>query len=209
MQSLDVTLFQSLKHFHKQVLQNSIHSRCYDFNKMEFLAAIGKIWQQAFKRISIIHAWRDCGLFPYNPEIVLQKFCEKEPDQAPVIPSYPTTPRTPQSLWKAVADFMRSSGLFDDAEALDKYMLFLKGADFQAVSGAQAKEDLKHTQAAEKARQARSKWKNTRVQKEGVLRAADWAAIQYQKEVDKLTAAKEAYEKAQKHLQQKKAKVEK
>jgi hypothetical protein len=46
---------------------------------------------------------------------------------------------------------MRSSKLFDHVEALDKYMLFLKEADFQTVSGPQAKKHLKYTQAAERA----------------------------------------------------------
>ena len=49
---------------------------------------------------------------------------------------------------------MESSSVFDNADALDKFILFLKEADFQAVSDAQVKEDLKHTQAAEKAHQA-------------------------------------------------------
>src|SRR5437667_11342668 len=56
MQSLDVILFQLLKCFHKQILKRSIHSGCYDFNKMKFLTEIERIWQQAFKRSSIIHS---------------------------------------------------------------------------------------------------------------------------------------------------------
>ena len=80
-------------------------------------------------------------------------------------------------------------------------MLFLKEADFQAVSGAQAKDDLKYTQAAEKARQARSKQQNTHVQKGGVLKASQYLAIKHQEEIDALTAAKKACEKAQACLQ--------
>jgi len=167
-------------------LDQAIHNGCYDFNKIEFLAAIGKIQKQAFKKTSVIHAWCECGLVPYNPEIVLQKICEKESEpvsQPPTIPSQPTTSRTPWSLQKAVADFLECSQVFYQPDILDKYMLFFKGADFQAVSGAQAKENLKHSQAAELACRTRSKRKITRVQKRGVLRAADYKAIEYKKEL--------------------------
>jgi hypothetical protein len=51
---------------------------------------------------------------------------------------------------------------------------------------------LSYTQAAEKARQARSKRKGTRIQKGGVLRAGDWRKIQQQKEEDTLTIAERA-----------------
>ena len=74
MQSLNVILFQPLKYFHKLALENSIHSGYYDFNKVEFLAEIGKIRQQAFKKRSIIHSWHDVDLLSYNSEIILQKF---------------------------------------------------------------------------------------------------------------------------------------
>ena len=68
---------------------------------------------------------------------------------------------------------------------------------------------MKHTQAAEKARNARAKQKNTRVQKGGVLLAREYFAIQQQKEVDALTAAEQAAEKAQQKLEQKHNKIKK
>ena len=42
MQLLDVAIFSLSKRFHKQALEKAIRSSCYDFNKVEFLAAIGK-----------------------------------------------------------------------------------------------------------------------------------------------------------------------
>ena len=68
-----------------------------------------------------------------------------------------------------------------DNESLTKderFKKFMKGACIQVTSGAIAKEKLKHTQAAEKARNARAKWKNIRVQKEGILLAREYFAIQ-------------------------------
>ena len=136
-------------------MENSIHSGCYNFNKVEFLAEIGKIQQQAFKKRSIIHSWRDVGLLPYNPEIVLQKIRKNEspkPSTSPqaLIPApiSEITPQTPRSFKQML---MR---VLIDNESLakdERFKKFMKGACIQVTSGAIAKEKLKHTQAAEKA----------------------------------------------------------
>ena len=91
----------------------------------------------------------------------------------------------------------------------ERFKKFMKGACIQIASGAIAKEKLKHTQAAEKARNTRAKWKNTRIQKGGVLLAREYFAIQQQKEVDALTATEQAAEKAQQKLERERNKIKK
>ena len=91
----------------------------------------------------------------------------------------------------------------------ERFKKFMKGACIQVASGAIAKKKLKHTQAAEKTRNIWTKWKNTRIQKEGVLLAGDYFAIQRQKKVDALTAAEQAAEKAQQKLERERNKIKK
>jgi DDE superfamily endonuclease len=83
LQPLDVVLFQPFKHFHSKAVDYATRTGCGDFSKLEFLAAIGSIRQQTFKKNSILSSFRECGLVPFNPSIVLAKVQEYE---APVDP---------------------------------------------------------------------------------------------------------------------------
>ena len=58
-----------------------------------------------------------------------------------------------------------------------RFRKFMKDACIQITSEVIVKKKLKHTQAAEKARNTQVKWKNIRVQKEGVLLAREYFAI--------------------------------
>lgn len=48
-------------------------------DKADFLAFIPEIREKAFKRDTIIHAFRDRGIYPWDPEIVLAPLREKAP----------------------------------------------------------------------------------------------------------------------------------
>jgi hypothetical protein len=82
--SLDVVLFQPYKHFHAKMVDEATRTGCTRFDKLEFLAAIKGIHQTTFKRNSILSAFRESGLIPHNPQIVLQKLQEYLPPYASV-----------------------------------------------------------------------------------------------------------------------------
>ena len=73
LQSLDVVIFQSFKHYHRQAVEAATRTGCTNFNKLEFLDAIHTIRSRTFKPSIIILEWRQSGLIPYNPKIALQK----------------------------------------------------------------------------------------------------------------------------------------
>jgi DDE superfamily endonuclease/Tc5 transposase DNA-binding domain len=73
LQPLDVVLFQPYKHFHAKAVDRATRKGCTHFDKYEFLAAITSIRAETFKRNSILSSFRECGLIPYNPQIVLKK----------------------------------------------------------------------------------------------------------------------------------------
>ena len=103
LQPYDVVVFQPFKHYHKQAVEAITRTGCTDFNKVEFLNAIDSIRLQTFKQRTILSAWEQAGLYPYNPEIVLQKLEPSRPqtpqpvncDNATI---NPTTP-TPKTVW--------------------------------------------------------------------------------------------------------------
>ena len=71
LQPLDVVVFQPLKHYHAEAIDQATHPGCSDSNKDEFLSAIGSIREQAFKPTTIISSFQKTGLILYNPDKVL------------------------------------------------------------------------------------------------------------------------------------------
>ena len=68
-----------------------------------------------------------------------------------------------------------------DNESFEKnsrFRKFMKSACIQVASEVQIKKKLKHTQTAEKTHQTQVKHKNTHIQKEEILHADDYFAIQ-------------------------------
>jgi len=166
LQPLDVVVFQPLKHFHAEAVEQATRTGCSDFNKIEFLAAIDSIRVQAFKHSTILSVFRKCGLIPYSTSIILSKLQESTPP--PTYHAYASTspehvqPQTPsrQRLSKFVPTSRTVHSLKQHADYLwqadptsDNFCIslnfFLKGSLAQAHSGAQAQDDLQYTQAAD------------------------------------------------------------
>ncbi|KAJ6436359.1 hypothetical protein O9K51_11073 [Purpureocillium lavendulum] len=73
LQPLDVGVFRSYKHWHQQVLYREIANGATDFSKTDFLYHLQEIRTRTFKKHTILSAWEKCGLFPYNPAVVLDQ----------------------------------------------------------------------------------------------------------------------------------------
>ncbi|KAJ6436476.1 pol-like protein [Purpureocillium lavendulum] len=73
LQPLDVGVFRSYKHWHQQVLYREIANGATDFSKTDFLYHLQEIRTRTFKKCTILSAWEKCGLFPYNPAVVLDQ----------------------------------------------------------------------------------------------------------------------------------------
>ena len=50
-----------------------------DYGKLEFLASLQTIRSQTFKKSTIRSAFKNTGLIPYNPEIVIRKIKALKP----------------------------------------------------------------------------------------------------------------------------------
>jgi len=162
LQPLDVVLFQPYKHYHAKAIDYASRTGCGDFNKLEFLAAIGSIRQQTFKKHSILSSFRECGLVPFQPGIVLAKVREFEaprdprrlstpPPDLPGFTPEPITPMTDRALQRhaealEIATPSRKGALEEQ---------FKKGALIVAKCSAQLRATLAENTAAERERKAR------------------------------------------------------
>jgi len=79
LQPLDVGCFQPNKHYHREAVNEATRMGNRDYNRMDFFADIERIRHQTFKESTIKSSFKKTGIWPFNPEIVLQKLKEFEP----------------------------------------------------------------------------------------------------------------------------------
>ena len=73
LQPLDACMFQPLKHWDSEVVNNALQNGDETFSKVEFLSAFNSFRRQAFKEFTIRSAWKKTGLIPYSPACVIDK----------------------------------------------------------------------------------------------------------------------------------------
>ena len=71
LQPLDRCVFQPYKHYHGEAIGNHNRMGCGMVTKVDFLDYLDNIRKQTMKRGTIQRAWRLCGIWPFNPSIVL------------------------------------------------------------------------------------------------------------------------------------------
>src|SRR5436190_19569176 len=76
LQFLDIGVFQPFKHYHQEILENSIRFGGVDYKRTDFLASFQKMRDLIFKKTTICSAFRKSGLFPFNPSAVLERVQE-------------------------------------------------------------------------------------------------------------------------------------
>jgi len=86
LQPLDITVFQPMKHYHAQAIEEAVRNGDIEFNRTTFLHAFQSIRNKTFKKSTIMSAWRAAGLVPYDPKVVLSKMREMEPILRPRTP---------------------------------------------------------------------------------------------------------------------------
>ena len=91
-QPLDVGCFQPYKHYHSEAIDATMRTGIPKFSKLDFLASLITMRAKAFKKSTILSAFRKTGLIPYISEIVLQKV---SPANSQTPPSQPITPPPP------------------------------------------------------------------------------------------------------------------
>jgi len=132
-------VFQPYKHWHVEAVDAATRTGCTNFNKIEFLAALELVQFQTLKQSTILSAWNQTGLIPWNLDIVVDQICAQ-------VAAQPRTPSPPITLPLGLVETPTTSvalrdlamQLIDD-EKLDlnngTIRKFLKGSLKQAEAG--------------------------------------------------------------------------
>ena len=76
LQPLDVVIFQSLKHYHDKTIDIMVRNGLANITKIEFLSGIQEVRKQAFEVDTIRSSFKETGIWPFNPQLVLARIDE-------------------------------------------------------------------------------------------------------------------------------------
>jgi len=114
LQPLDVGMFSVYKHWHQEAIVASIANGNFEFAKDDFLAALQVIRERTFKKHTILRAWELCGIYPYNPDIVLDALPDplSASGDQDALDHHPTRPRegTPLSSTGSIPSAPKTPG---------------------------------------------------------------------------------------------------
>jgi hypothetical protein len=190
MQPLDVVIFQPYKHYHSEALDKAVRLGFDEFTVQDFLQELDTIRRQTFKRSTILSSFRETGLVPFNPNVVLDKLAGPPADESdPFIfddndrldldislddeswLADQVTPTNVRQFEVAKLDIQRClTNLTDEFEDL-RWALerFMKGSLATAQIGQLALEELAAVRRAMQSRQERTSRTGRVVQKGGVV----------------------------------------
>jgi DDE superfamily endonuclease len=189
LQPLDVGVFQSFKHYHQELLEDSIRFGGIDYKKDDFLFSFQQMRNLTFRPHIISRAWKLAGLVPSNPQIVLRQMevmSTPEPELeffsenflAPTI-SFNDTPKTLVAIeqYSSYINTRLASAIDKTIELSPSVARAVEKRDkgsrimlFQAKLVEEQLEQRKEIEAIKASRRARG---NKQVQKYGVIRAGD------------------------------------
>jgi len=114
LQPLDVGIFQPYKHWHKEAVHSSIRKLDLSYTVSSFIRDLPEIRANTFKASTVIHAFRNSGIWPVDREEALSKLqkysAPQQPEIAGELPSV-TLQQTESQLneWKARIPVLLSS----------------------------------------------------------------------------------------------------
>ncbi|KGQ02871.1 hypothetical protein BBAD15_g11910 [Beauveria bassiana D1-5] len=150
LQPLDVVIFQPLKYHYQRGLDVVIRDGITTIGKLEFLQLIQKAREKTLRSSLIISAFRNTGIYPYNPLVVLQQLQQpnraRTPSPQPLWHNNGSSPfNTPYTLRQAdklanqVTEALQNSPL--DAELTGKLQALIKGSLYHATTSHQLQRD--------------------------------------------------------------------
>jgi len=176
-QPLDVGIFQPMKHYHSEVIDETIRLGSTSFNKQDFLASFTSLRAKAFTESNTRSAFKQTGLVLYSPKVVLEKVRawqppESTPPRDPFLSSPPieATPHGPREIQKLGTELQDDLDDYDIPEELrEKFGRYIKGSLVGASSLALAERDIEATHNHSKAKAKRDKLGGSVAQKVGVI----------------------------------------
>ena len=174
---------------------------------------------QTFKSSTIRHAFRETGIVPLNPEIVLAKIRHKQAqlqaasDRTPSPPPLPLNQRTPQgpnSIVRYGEKLQRALARSGPKDIINPEQLqrFIKGSIANAHKLELVDRDLKAIQDATNARTKRASLGGTVAAKGGVIKASQCRALHSQRKQKEEEQARKKKEREEKKAEKDRAKAQ-
>ena len=203
-QPLDVCVFQPYKHFHSEAIDDAVRMRDREFGKLEFLTAYQTFRTQTFKPSTIRHAFRDTGIVPFNPNMVLDKIRRRIVSRShqPRTPSpqpqlVERTPKGPELIRKfgekierALKDVESDGGTITiTRKSVDRFQRYVRGTMTAANTLDLTTRDLDMMQRASMKRKTRAGLAGTVAAKGGVMKVSqcrELCSIRQKKEEEKM-----------------------
>jgi hypothetical protein len=183
-QPLDVTCFQPLKKHHRNVVDTAVRAGDTKFNRREFLAAFDGIRKQTFTPTIIRHAFRDCGIWPLNAELVLAGMPEDDIEEVTPLGAaaaavddkevdLQVTPKTIKQM-SVFARQLEEKLLENEATGVSSlsFMKFAKAALTRAHSGELCEQQLTGVLEKVSGRAKRARLSGKHVSKTGIITVA-------------------------------------
>lgn len=172
-----------------------------NITKIGFLSTIENVRQEAFKTSTIQSAFKNTGIWPFNPEVVLRKVEERRPRiRTPSPPPPSSSNNTPVTLRQInkVADKIKSSLQDGELTIIPEFAktinCFVKGSLAAATEMVQTKRDFGRTKYAERVSKQRRTGKSCKVQSGGVLTAEQGREMVKKKGEDEVVKAQKILE---------------
>ncbi len=177
LQSLNVCVFQPLKHWHSKMINRAVQMSDEIFSKVEFLAAFNEFRIKVFKESIIWSAWKHTDLISFDSKIVLNKVWTIEHTNRSITSSSIIddsviwiTSTSRAALENQLLELTKES----TAENLDRKLgTFWKDASAMTRKIKLLQNQLSQIEAAENARKARKKQSDKVLKIEGILYVKD------------------------------------
>jgi hypothetical protein len=209
LQPLDVVVFQPLKHYHAKALDVIVRDGLVNISKLEFLSIIEGVRRQAFKRSTLLSAFKKTGIWPFNPDPILEnlkdRLAEEEADRTPSPPpeafssqfGTPITLRQINKVANRIEEALKDPEMDIPDTLSNNISRFVKGSLISATELIQVKRDLGRTRYAEQVQKQRKAMKNTPLQSGGVLTVEQGRRMVVQRQEDAVAKARQLVQAAE------------
>ncbi|KFY31266.1 hypothetical protein V493_01258 [Pseudogymnoascus sp. VKM F-4281 (FW-2241)] len=131
LQPLDVAVFKQCKHFHQKALDQAVRSYDYEYKLRTFLSDLPQIRQRSLTVHTIQSGWRNAGLYPYNPPLVIDKIQEtwnQTPEyELPSSYDFISTPKTSMQVVEAVEHWQQRAEAVFSSPSMQRFHSYVRG----------------------------------------------------------------------------------